>query len=97
VAVSLIVLSEELSSLPAATCASFVQPVGTFFVPSGKKLTVSAGQAADASCTEAAGQNKRDTGGRGWHACDTRQKLRLCLSHACVYRYFDDSTSTSSS
>jgi hypothetical protein len=35
-AVSLIVLREEVSSFPAATWASRVHPVGTFFDPSGK-------------------------------------------------------------
>lgn len=93
-AVSLMVLSDELSSLPAATCASFVQPVGTFLVPSGKKLMVSAGHAADASCTEAAGQRSATKGREGvacmryWSevelvgwSCVCTQLLCLILKH----------------
>jgi hypothetical protein len=50
-ALSLMVLSEAVSSLPAACCASRVQPGGEFLVPSGKKFTVSAGHAACTSST----------------------------------------------
>lgn len=59
--VSLIVLRELVSSFPAATWASRVQPVGTFLDPSGKKFTVSAGHAADARWAEPIGRGE----GRG--------------------------------
>lgn len=94
--VSLIVLSEEESSLPAATCASFVQPVGTFFVPSGKKLIVRAGQAADASCTEAAERKSARQGREKEVHRDMGQKLSMCPTHACAYRFVAASTSRSS-
>lgn len=48
-AASLIVLSELLSSFPAASCDACVHPAGMFDVSAGKKLTVSAGQPAPAA------------------------------------------------
>lgn len=48
-AASVIVFRELESSLPAATCAAFDHPSGTFAVFAGKKLTVSAGHAASAA------------------------------------------------
>lgn len=62
-AVSLIVLRELLSSLPAATWASRVHPVGMFLEPSGKKLIVRAGQAAAAAAARCA---EPAEGGKSW-------------------------------
>lgn len=59
------VLRELESSFPAATCASLVQPAGTFLVLSGKKLIVRAGQAAAASWADAAGQEGQSERGAG--------------------------------